>query len=644
MNTIKLIAAFCNLLICFIVDAQTPIANLHTKNKKSIEAYHQAELLQQQRKWNEAINILNNIIQKDTGFVEAYLKAGSLYMAMGDKASAKKYFSKVADLYPSEKSFAGAYYTAGELNYADGEYVKAKRYYQLAMNAQSNDKRIIEQAPLYIQRCDFAIELMKHPVNFKPVLMAAPINTIFAQSHPVLTADRKTMYYTTLTGLSRQDQEDIVVSTYKNGVWGEPASISANINTLANEGTCSISMDGNSLVFVGCGKADGLGSCDIYISSKINGVWSKPVNLGPAVNSSTWDSHPSLSADGRSLYFVSARKGGFGKEDIYISHLNDEGIWQPSVNAGSTVNTAGTEFSPFIHADGTTLYFSSNGLMGLGGLDLFYTSGADTSWTIPKNMGYPLNTYLNDETLFITVDGMKGYYSRFEGVTVNYNSRIFMFEFDMPDSFKPEKPSTFANGHIYDKITKKGLGARVELIDIASGKITQSVMSDSITGEYTIVITEGKEYAVYVNRKQYLFESLNFDYKVAKNFDPLTLDIYLIPIKSGSRVTLNNIFFQTNSYELEDKSRVELNKLITFINLNPKQRIELSGFTDNVGSFEANMKLSTMRAKEVYDYLMAKGIKSMLITFKGYGSSNPVADNTTEEGRQKNRRLEIKIL
>ena len=644
MNRLKVITVIFCLLVATIVHAQTPAANLHTKSKKSIEAFHQAELLQQQRKWNEAINVLNVVIQKDTGFVEAYLKAGSLYMAMGDKASAKKYFCKASDLYPSEKAFAGAYYTAGELCYADGEYQKAKRYYQLAINAQSNDKKIVEQAPLCVKRCDFAIELMKHPVEFKPVFMAAPINTVFAQSHPVLTADRKTMYYTTLTGLSRQDQEDIVVSTFQNGAWSAPTSISTNINTLANEGTCSISMDGNSLVFVGCGKPDGLGSCDIYISNKINDVWSKPVNLGPSVNSATWDSHPSLSADGRTLYFVSARKGGFGKEDIYISHLDDQGVWQPAVNAGPTINTIGTEFSPFIHADGTTLYFSSNGWMGLGGLDLFYTTGADTSWATPKNMGYPLNTHLNDETLFITVDGMKGYYSRFEGVNVTYTSRIFMYEFDVPESFKPEKPSTFAHGHIYDKVSKKGLGARVELIDIASGKVTQAVMSDSITGEYTIVITEGKEYAVYVNRKQYLFESLNFDYKVAKNFNPLTLDIYLTPIKAGSHVTLNNIFFQSNSYNLEDKSLVELNKLITFINLNPKQRIELSGYTDNIGAAEANMKLSTMRAKAVYDYLISKGIKSTLISYKGYGASNPVADNTTEEGRQKNRRLEIKIL
>jgi OOP family OmpA-OmpF porin len=644
MNRFNVIITVLFLLFYSAVDAQTPAANLHTKNKKSIDAFHQAELLQQQRRWNEAVNVLNTIIQKDTGFVEAYLKAGGLYMAMGDKVSAKKYFCKASDLYPSEKPFAGAYYTAGELSYADGEYEKAKRYYQQALNVQPNDKRIIEFAPLCIKRCDFAIELMKHPVDFKPVMMAAPINKIFAQSHPVLTADRKTMYFTALTGLSRQDQEDILVSTYTNGAWSEPTSISSNINTpTANEGTCSISMDGNSLVFVGCGKPDGLGSCDIYISNKINGIWSKPVNLGPAINSTVWDSHPSLSADGRTLYFISARKGGFGQEDIYISHLDDQGVWQQAINAGSGINTSGTESSPFIHADGTTLYFSSNAWMGLGGLDLFYTTGADTSWAKPKNMGYPLNSNLNDETLFITVDGKKGYYSRFEG-TINYNSRIFLFEFDVPDSFKPERPSTFAHGHIYDKLSKKGLGARVELIDIASGKVTQSVLSDSITGEYTIVITEGKEYAVYVNRKQYLFESLNFDYKTAKDFNPLTLDIYLTPIQAGSHVTLNNIFFETNSYKLEDKSLVELNKLITFINLNPRQRIELSGYTDNVGSTEANMKLSTMRAKAVYDYLISKGIKSTLISYKGYGASNPVADNTTEEGRQKNRRLEIKIL
>ncbi|WP_018345009.1 OmpA family protein [Cytophaga aurantiaca] len=644
MNKLKVIAAIFTLFIGICVKAQTPSADLHTKNKKSIEAYHQAELLQKERRWSEAINLLNTIIQKDTGFVEAYLKAGGLYMAMGDKTSARRYFSKASDMYPSVKSFAGMYFTAAGLNYEEGKYEKAKRYFQQSLAVLPTDKRIVDQAPLYITKCDYAIELMKHPVDFKPVLMGPPLNTFFSQSHPVLTADRQTLYFTKLTGLSRQDQEDILVSTYKDNAWTEPVSISSNINSpVANEGTCSISMDGNSLVFVACGKADGLGSCDIYISNKVNGVWSKPTNVGSAINSTDWDSHPCLSADGRTLYFTSARKGGYGKEDIYISHMNDQGDWLPAVNAGPKINTSGTDYSPFIHADGRTLYFSSDGWMGLGGLDIFYSSGSDTSWSVPKNLGYPLNTYLNDETLFITVDGKKGYYSRFKG-EVNYTTGIVMYEFDMPDAFKPEKLSTFAQGHIYDKQTKKPLGARVELIDIASGKVTQSVMSDSITGQYTVVITEGKEYAVYVNKKQYLFESLNFDYRVAKDFNPLTLDVYLTPIKTGSHVTLNNIFFPTNSYKLEDKSLVELNKLIAFINLNPNQRIELSGYTDNVGSAESNMTLSTMRAKAVYDYLISKGIKSTFITYKGYGASSPVADNTTEEGRQKNRRLEIKIL
>jgi OOP family OmpA-OmpF porin len=632
----------CMALFSVFSVAQT--TTYHTKNKKSISAYQEAELLQQQRRWNEAINVLDAVIQKDTGFVEAYYKVGSMYMAMGNKTAAARYFCKGADLDPSVKAFAGAYFTAGELSYNEGEYVRAKRYFGYALNVQSSDKKIKEQTPVYIAKCDFAIDMMKHPVDFKPVLMTPPINTAFAQSHPVLTADGKTLYYTTLSGLSRQDDENIVTSSYVNGKWSEPVSISDNINSKENEGTCSISMDGNSLVFVGCGKADGLGSCDIYISKKVNNVWSKPTNLGPAVNSTSWDSHPSLSADGRTLYFVSARKGGFGKEDIYVTHLDEKGIWSPAQNAGSSVNTSGTEFSPFIHADGTTLYFSSNGLLGMGGLDIFYTTGNDTTWAVPKNIGYPLNTYANDETLFITVDGAKGYYSRFDGTNVNYNSRIFLYEFDVPQSLKPGRISTFAKGHIYDKQTKKPLGARVELVDIETNTVTQAVQSDSITGEYTIVITEGKEYAVYVNRNKYLFESLNVNYKNPTSFDALTLDIYLTPIISGSHVTLNNIFFQTNSYQLEEKSISELKKLINFIQLNPAQRIELAGYTDNVGTAEANLKLSAMRAKAVYDYLIQHGIKPAGITYKGYGAASPVADNNSEEGRQKNRRLEIKIL
>ena len=470
------------------------------------------------------------------------------------------------------------------------------------------------------------------------------VNSYFAQSHPVLTADGKTMYFTSLTGLSKLDHEDIVSSTFSNGQWSKPESISDKLNTKDNEGTSTISMDGNTLVFVSCGRPDGLGSCDLYISKKLNGEWSLPTNLGSSINSNVWDSHPALSADGRTLYFVSARKGGFGKEDIYVSHLMDNRQWSTAMNAGKTINTSGTEFSPFIHADGTALYFSSNGLPGMGGLDLFYTKGFDTSWTAPINMGYPINTNQNDETLFITLDGKKGYYSRFEGTNVNYNSRIFLYEFDVPDSFKPEKLSTFAQGHIYDEETKKTLGAGLELIDLETSKVVQHVQSDSINGLYTIVLTEGKEYALYISSKGYLFQSMNLDYKKPSGFNPVSLDAYLKLIRTGANVALNNIFFATNSYTLEDKSITELKKLIAFMNSNPAVRVELSGHTDNVGTADANLKLSTQRAKAVSDYLIANGISSARIIYKGYAALKPIADNDTEEGRQKNRRLEVKIL
>ena len=214
----------------------------------------------------------------------------------------------------------------------------------------------------------------------------------------------------------------------------------------------------------------------------------------------------------------------------------------------------------------------------------------------------------------------------------------------MPDSFKPEKLSTFAQGHIYDDVTKKPLGSKIELFDLASAKVVQSVQSDSITGEYTIVLTEGKEYALYISSKGYLFESLNFDYNKPAVFNPVTLDAYLKPIKAGANVALNNIFFATNSFTLEDKSLTELKKLVVFMNSNPAVKVELSGHTDNIGSSDANMKLSTQRAKAVSDYLITNGIAATRIVYKGYAALKPIADNGSEDGRQKNRRLEIKIL
>ncbi|MCU0417095.1 MAG: OmpA family protein [Cytophagaceae bacterium] len=622
--------------------AQTT-STLHTKNKKSIAAYKQAELLQQQRRFNDAINLLDQVIKKDPTFPEPYFKIGGMLLTMGNKASAKAYFCKGADILPNEKSFAGAYFTAGELCWLQGEYENAKVYFNRAIAVHPNDKKIQEQGPLYLKRCDFALDQLQHPIPFTAEKLPPIVNAFYIHSHPVLSADQKSMVFTARKGVGYNDDENMYWCTWNGTQWSAPVSISDKINTLNNEGTCTMSLDGSILVFVGCSRKDGLGDCDLYISRKIAGEWSTPQNLGSQVNSNAWDSHPSLSSDGRTLYFTSGRAGGYGSADIYVSYALEDGTWSKAKNLGNTINSKGSETSPFWHASGDRLYFTSDYHLGMGSDDLFYSEGKDTSWTTPVNLGYPINTHLSDGTLYITIDNKKGYFSRFENQN-NYTSKVFLYSFDLPKAIQPPIASTYAQGHIYDLVTKKPLSATIELIDLSTQQVIQKVSSDAKDGTYTIVITEGKEYGLYITKSGYLYESLYFDYKEPVNVTPVSLDAYLKPAASGANITLNNIFFDVNSVKLQDKSTTELNKLIAWMKENPNVRIELGGHTDNVGNELFNKNLSLNRAKAVSDYLISQGISAQRLVIKGYGAGAPVADNTTDDGRARNRRLEIKIL
>lgn len=617
-------------------------SNLSTKNKKAIKNYLLAEDYIRGRQFDQAIASLEGSLKEDNQFTEAYFKLGSIYMLYGKKNIAKQYFIKGADLDTNNVNSANAYFTIGEIAIKEGDYAGAKKYFQYVINVHPNNKKIADQTPKYLETCDFAIEAMKHPVAFKPVPLPNNINNSFVQAYPVLTADRKTLLYSARKGQKSTDDENIFKASWDGTKWSDPVSISNNINTKFNEGASSMSADGKTIVFASCNRADGVGSCDIYISYKEGEQWSIPENMGKKVNSAGWDSEPSLSADGKVLYFSSERSGGLGREDIYVTYKQEDGSWSVSKNLGNKINTSGREVSPFIHASSSTLYFSTNNRPGMGEMDIFRSDYIDTAWSEPLNVGYPINTSDNDATLFITADNQKGYYSVYDKTDYN-NMRSFLYEFDVPQALKARTKSTYAKGTVYDADTKKPLKADIELYNLASAQRMQWVNSDSISGQYMLVLSEGMDYALHIGRVGYLFESIQFNYQNNSSFDPLTLDIYLKPIKKGATTKLNNIYFETNSYTLNNKSTAELNKLLLFLKKNADTKLELAGHTDNVGSDADNLKLSTNRAQAVYDYLLKNGADKNRLMFKGYGKSQPIADNNSEEGRAKNRRLEVKV-
>jgi outer membrane protein OmpA-like peptidoglycan-associated protein len=439
--------------------------------------------------------------------------------------------------------------------------------------------------------------------------------------------------------------EDFYKSVKRNGEWLVAEFLSKEINTSNfNEGAQNISPDGNYLFFTGCNRPDGLGRCDIYISKREGNDWSKPFNIGGPVNTAGWESQPSISADGRTLYFVSTRQGGYGGYDIWSSELNTDGTWSSPVNLGPEINTSYDEQSPFIHPDNESLYFSSNGWPGMGNKDLFlsrkaYSGEKQTGWQKPENLGFPINTFAEESGLSISSNGKLAFFSsnQKEGF-----GKLDIYSFELPEKLKP-KAVTYVKGNVFDNLSKEVLDAHIQITNLANGKTIYDEIADPETGVFLATLPAGKSYGLTVSKEGYLFYSQNFTLLGNLENQPFSMDISLQKINIGGMVILNNIFFETNKYDLLPESMIELQQLILFLRENPTVSIEIGGHTDNIGEDQSNLFLSRDRSKTVYEYLIKNKIPLKNLSFKGYGEGQPISDNNTEQGRKNNRRTEFKI-
>lgn len=616
-------------------------SQLSTKSKKAAEYYYQADNFRVRGQYTMAADLLKKAIEKDDKFHEAYFRLATIYKAKGDLNEAEKLLLKADDLTQGQN--AGVSFELGELYLLSGEYEKAIKYIDKYLAFGAKNSRRVEEANKIKSDANFALENMNLAAELNPQSLSDTVNAFPMQYFPVVTVDQQSIIFTRRLGTTMDYDEDLVISRKNDdGRWGRPESLSENINSEGNEGTCTISADGRMLIFTSCYGRPGYGSCDLYISTRTGNEWSQPVNLGPKVNSSAWESQPSLSSDGRTLYFISNKGGGVGGRDIYVTTLDDKNQWTSPKNLGRGVNTPGDEVSPFIHPNNITLYFASNGLTGFGGFDIFYSERENNEWSEPKNIGYPINTSEDQVSLFITSDGKKGYYSH--EVNNNPEQKGRIYEFNVPESVQVKYSTSYVSGKVFDAETKEPLKADIELFDLKEDQREGLVSSDSLTGSYLMVLTEGSDYALYVNKKGYLFESLSFEYELDDNLEPVNIDIYLKPIKSGASAVLNNIFFDFDSYALQEKSKTELNKLVWFLKSNPTAKIEVGGHTDNTGGEAYNLDLSLKRAKAVYDYLLKEGIPKAQLTYKGYGQNTPAYPNDSELHKKLNRRIEFKIL
>ncbi|MES2513041.1 MAG: OmpA family protein [Bacteroidota bacterium] len=631
-----------------------PPGTYTSTNKKAVKFFEDSKQMFQVRKDVEAEKLIKKALEEDPNFIEALSAYADFLMAKNRIKEAITMYEKAIQTNP--KLFVDNSYYLGGAYLHEGMYDKAVGAFETIIKAERINPNLKDEAAKQLKNAKFGADAVKHPVPFTPVNVGPGINTADYEYFPALTADGSTFMFTRNLregeGVNAAGQEDFFISRKTNGAWQAAYPITS-VNTAGNEGAPSLSADGEIMFFASCmeqtgdyGASDrkGYGSCDIFYAQKINGKWTKPRNAGSTINTKNWETQPSFSSDGKTLYFIrgTVTREGIKNPDIYSSTIGADGRFTEPVRLNDNINTPDGEESVFIHPDNQTLYFSSEGHPGMGNLDIFVSKKqADGSWGKAVNLGYPINSAVDDNSLLVDANGKLAYFASERGGGFG---GLDIYQFELPESARPEK-ITYVKGLTYNAKTKLPVDASFELIDLETQQSVTSAYSNS-AGEFLVTLTSNHNYLVNVSKPGFLFYSDNFSLKdkVADYSKPYQLQIPLQPIDTGI-IELKNIFFDVNKWDLKAESKAELQKIITFLKANPTLKVEFSGHTDNSGDKVFNKTLSNNRAKAIYDYVIEKGaLTPANLSYKGYGDTKPKAPNDTPENKAKNRRTELKVL
>ena len=645
-----------------------------TKSKKAIKLYEESRAAPSkeidprtgQLNYQAGIELLEKALKKDERFLEAHQLMGEYFRILGKSKEAVYHFKKSLEISPADNLNGLLYVDIGSLQIRNKDFDDAIFYFDKVLN--SNDGSIpasvVAIAETLKENAEFAKEALNNPSNIDPINIGPGINSEHPEYFPTLTVDGQTMLFTReipADNGSPRGQEDFYVSHLsEKNIWMKADPMPRNINTEKNEGAPTISADGRTLVFVACSGPTGYdygrgrtgkGSCDLFVTKRLGNKWMNPENLPGSVNTYTWETQPSLSADGQTLYFIRrVGRRGTNRSDIFVSKKQTDGSWGEAKPLPMNINTPNKETSVLIHPDGQTLYFSSNGHVGMGGTDIFMSRKDPLGrWGDPINLGYPINTENNENSLLVGPDGEIAFFA--SDRPGGYGD-LDIYYFSLPEQFRPIKTTHF-EGLVYDALTKKPLEGRFELIDLDNGNQVVESIADPVTGEFVVALPTGKEYALNVSYPGYSFFSKNFNMKVVGD-GSIRMDVPMIPITDDRPILLENIFFDLAKSTLRKESSPELEKLYQFLKENESVRIEIAGHTDTRGNNEENMKLSQDRAKAVFDYLVNLGIRNDRLEYKGYGETRPIysdeeiaamnSEQEKEAAHQENRRTEYKIL
>jgi len=626
----------CLILLLFVqLNAQNDIP------KKAAKNYNEGYLLFHSGKLAEARPFLQKAVDGYDKYIQAIALLAKCEMKMGLLDEAKENYGKLITVSPKDE--CKVYAQWGRIEIMRENYKLAQEHLQQCLATPNCNEKTLAGVKKTLVTAAFRDSLYNNPVAFNPQSLGATINSETYHDYlPMLTADGQQLFFTRRIGDPPYYNEDFYESRKnENGQWIEAFNIGEPINTEYGEGALSISPDGQRLFFTADNRVDGLGNFDIYYSYKRHGKWIDPLNIGWPINTAGWQSQPSLSADGKELFFAAKVANGLGSIDIWTSKLEGN-KWGDPINLGANINTEGDEQCPYIHPDGKTLYFSSTGRLGMGQSDIYMVKrNANGEWGKATNLGYPINTKGNEGSLFVTADGITGYYSKL------VDDQFDLFEFEMPEHLRPEAV-TFVKGTIADANTKNFVSANINIYNSVDERLIYSSETKAFDGYFLTTLPIGGNYIFNVEKKGYLPYSNRFslaDLKVLESYE-LKIEIKPIPVavkKEPTKIVMKNILFETASADLLPASDIELDKIVGILQQNPNLKMTIIGHTDNVGDESFNLQLSKQRAASVKAYLVAAKIDSNRLQTIGKGESEPIDSNDTEAGKANNRRTEFLV-
>jgi outer membrane protein OmpA-like peptidoglycan-associated protein/tetratricopeptide (TPR) repeat protein len=604
---------------------------------------------------------------------ELNFKMGVCHIHSTSKVKSIPYFKKAYELNPTVDPFMNYY--MGLINQFERNFKEAITFYdkfEEEYRKADDFSKFVEQRKI---ECKSAIALMDQPIRAW-IDHVPSLSSEFDDFAPSISMDGAEIIFTSNKPNSHQPNEvgiydnDIYSATYENGKWSKPQALKGGINTAGDDISNNLFFDGTKMLM---SKNNAEGNSDIYESFLRGDTWSDPVSFSRDVNLRSNERYAAYDFNDRAIYFAKDKEGGKNGYDIMMSGVKvkrDRSYGLPRQEQG--VSSQFNDGPVYMHPDGKTMYFASEGFNSMGGYDIFYSKKEQGGgWGKPVNMGYPINTPYDDLFFAATVNGKFAFItSNREGGKGGYDIYKVTFWGDektpalttedfllasvaqpiqAPELVGEVKVTSMAEltvfkGKTIDALTKKAVEAVIEITDNGSGKVIESFTSNSATGKFLLSLNTGANYGITVKSDGYLFHSENFDIPDGSAYNLINKTIELKNIKVGSKIALRNVFFDTGKSAIRAESNTELDRLAQLLKDVPSLKIELSGHTDNTGSPQNNLKLSQARAEAVVAYLKGKGIAENRLKAVGYGSERPVATNDTPNGRQENRRTEFEII